>query len=376
MIFCLPRRPLVFLLFLALGVAAFSGCRSVSPPPRQLTWLEQWRQQNPIWRGVHLWVDRESSAQELIQTLPALAAIGVNAVVIEVNYSYEFESHPELRNRHFITRATAHQLAHAARDSGIRLIPQFNCLGHQSFGGRIGPLLREHPDFNETPGETPETPGMYSLCWCPLAPGLHEIVYSLMDEIAEGFEADAFHAGMDEVYCIGSPECPRCQGKNPADLFAGEVNAVHEHLVNERHLEMLMWADRVIGVKYQGHSKYDNAGNDTSGSISLIPRDIIMCDWHYEKRTNYTSLPYLIGQNFRVWPSGFAPVSAARALSDCAQAQNSKLVIGWLATTWNKTSISRSPEYPPIREIIPLWNPAKKSAAPETSKAAVSKTGS
>jgi hypothetical protein len=56
------------------------------------------------WRGVHLWVNRESRAQELLRTLAALAAAGANTVVIEVNYSCEFQAHPELRQKQFITR--------------------------------------------------------------------------------------------------------------------------------------------------------------------------------------------------------------------------------------------------------------------------------
>jgi hypothetical protein len=106
------------------------------------SWLQHWRSQNHFWRGVHLWLDNDKSAHELVDALPKLAADGVNVVVVEVDYSFEFQSHPELRNSHFVTRATAGQLTEAAHRCGIRLIPEFNCLGHQSFGGQISPLLR------------------------------------------------------------------------------------------------------------------------------------------------------------------------------------------------------------------------------------------
>ncbi len=46
----------------------------------------------------------------------------------------------------------------------------------------------------------------------------------------EVFEADAFHAGMDEVFYIGMDECPRCNGKDKAKLFADEVNLISGHL--------------------------------------------------------------------------------------------------------------------------------------------------
>jgi hypothetical protein len=310
------------------------------------------------WRGVHFWLDRDADAQELIRTMPRLAAAGANVVVIEVNYSYEFTAHPELRDRHFITRATAHRLAAAARRNGIRLIPEFNCLGHQSSAGRASPLLRVHPEFSETPLDAMQETNFYCLSWCPRAPGVNEIVFSLIDEIAEGFEADAIHVGMDEVYYIGDDRCPRCHGADPAELFAAQVNALHAHIVGEKKWQMLMWADRVIGPKFQGYCRFDTPRNDLSASIDLIPHDIVMCDWHYEWRKNYPSVPLLAGKGFRVWPAGFLPLKAAQAFSDYALPRPTN-VIGYLATTWTTTSISNAPDWPPIKEILPHWeNPS------------------
>jgi hypothetical protein len=343
------------------GLILLCGCveQRQSSDARTLA-RQNWERQQRNWRGVHLWLDRETSARALIKTLPALAAAGANTVVIEVNYSFEFQAHPELRNRQFITRATAHQLAAAARRCGVRLIPEFNCLGHQSFGGRIAPLLKVHPDFNETPSQSLTNKNIYCLEWCPQAPGLNKIIFSLIDEMAEAFEADAFHVGMDEIYLIGADECPRCHGKNPAELFAAQVNALHEHIVVEKQWQMLMWDDRVIGPKLQGYSRYDNTRNDLSAAIDLIPKNIVMCDWHYEWRKNYPSVPFLADKGFRVWPSGFLPLKAALAFSDFSQQQTNALVIGWLATTWNETSITNSPNWPPIKEIISRWREVKK----------------
>ncbi|MDR3460524.1 MAG: family 20 glycosylhydrolase [Verrucomicrobiae bacterium] len=306
------------------------------------------------WRGVHIWLDRESSARELIRTMPRLAAAGANVVVIEVNYSFEFKQHPELRDKRFITRTTAHRLAAAARRNGIRLIPEFNCLGHQSFSGRIAPLFKAHPEFSETPLSAMHETNFYSLSWCPRAPGLDEIVFSLIDELAEGFEADAIHVGMDEVYYIGEDRCPRCHGADPAELFTEQVKTLHAHIVGEKKWQMLMWADRPIGPKFQGYCRFDNAHNDLSASLNSIPRDIVMCDWHYEWKKAYPSVPLLAGEGFQVWPSGFLPLKAARAFSDYAQAHPTN-VIGYLATTWTTTNISKLPDWPPIKEILPRW---------------------
>lgn len=281
---------------------------------------------NEAWRGVHLWLDNEPDAQTLVKTLPALAAAGANTVVVEVNYSFEFEAHPELRNPRFIRRATAQALAAAARNCGVRLIPEFNCLGHQTSGGHLSPLLRLHPEFNETPSLSLTNPNVYCLEWCPRAPGLNEIIFSLIDELAGAFDAEDFHVGMDEVYLCGAAECPRCRGVSAAELYAAQVNALHAHIVGEKKLRMLMWADRVIGPKFQGHSRFDTPRNDLSAALSRIPRDIVMCDWHYEWKTNYPSIELLAAHGFRVWPAGFLPLKAAAQLSDFALAHRSQVI--------------------------------------------------
>jgi hypothetical protein len=318
-------------------------------------WLAAWRATNAHWRGVHFWLRDDGSARELLQVYPKLAALGVNSVILEVNHRFAFAQHPDLRERRFITAARARELTAAARTNGIRLIPQFNCLGHQSFGRQPVPLLVKYPEFNETPGVSAAATNVYCLSWCPKAPGLTNIVFSLIDDLITGFDADAFHVGMDEVYFIASDKCPRCRGDDPARTFARVVNELHRHIVGERKVEMLMWADRVIGPKYQGRSQYDNERNDTSASIDLIPRDVVMCDWHYEWRREYASVPYLLRQGFRVWPAGFMPASASQAFSHQVRTNPHPRLLGYLCTTWNQTRIADAAEWPPIRDVLREW---------------------
>jgi hypothetical protein len=40
---------------------------------------------------------------------------------------------------------------------------------------------------------------------------------------ARRLRSNAFHAGLDEVFYLGDDKCPRCQGRDKAELFAGEV---------------------------------------------------------------------------------------------------------------------------------------------------------
>lgn len=218
-------------------LAVLAGCRTQAPP---IARVKAWQAANPVWRGVHLSVHSDAQAAELQAALPQLADVGVNVLIVEVDYSFAFQSHPELRTSPCLSRAGARQLAQAAKAQGIRLIPQFNCLGHQSWAKVTEPLLVHYPQFDETPGQFPQNEGIYCRSWCPQHPEVNRVVFALMDELIEAFEADALHVGMDEVFLIGSDHCPRCRGGDPARLFAKAVNDLHAHIVGERKIEMLM----------------------------------------------------------------------------------------------------------------------------------------
>jgi len=84
------------------------------------------------WRGIHVLVNNDEETKTLAQEVPKLAKMGVNVLVVEVDYNYAYASHPELRAPNPMTRNRARALAETCHAHGIRPIPQFQCLGHQS----------------------------------------------------------------------------------------------------------------------------------------------------------------------------------------------------------------------------------------------------
>lgn len=291
------------------------------------------------WRGVHVMAWGLAGGPEGLAPLKeavakVLAPSGVNVIVMEVGYNYEFKSHPELRQTKFITKAQAQDLAHFCRERGIRIIPQLNCLGHQSWRNTLYPLLTQYRELEEPPDDMPGKRWTELRSWCPLHPDVNPIVFALMDELIDAFEADAFHVGMDEVLVIASRKCPRCKDKTPAEVFAAAVNAYHRHLVGEKKVTMLMWGDRLIDGKVMKHGGWAASHNGTAPAIDLIPKDIILCDWHYEKRADYPSIRYFQEKGFRVWPAGWDNVDATKALIACARRNATDRMLGHLSTTW------------------------------------------
>ena len=117
------------------------------------------------WRGVHLIVGNNAQMDALAGEIPALAALGINVLMTEINYSYAYVSHPEVRTINPITEDRVRTLVKVCREHNVRLIPQFQCLGHQSWSTNTFPLLIAYPQFDETPGQFPNNENIYCRSW-------------------------------------------------------------------------------------------------------------------------------------------------------------------------------------------------------------------
>lgn len=256
----------------------------------------------------------------------------VNSVILQIDYHFQFRSHPEVAEPDALSVDDCRRLAEVARRHCVELVPMINCLGHQSWGEATAQLLKAHPEFDETPDLDPKTPGFYCRSWCPSHPDLNPLLFDLFDEVAEAFQSRAFHVGMDEVFILG--QCPRCRGQDNARLFARAVNDYHRHLVGRRGLEMQMWGDRLLDNATMRYGEWESSTNGTAAAIDLIPKDIVLCDWHYQKQTDFPSVRYLQEKGFRVWPAGWDSAENARNLARCALRHQSERMLGYLATTW------------------------------------------
>jgi hypothetical protein len=303
------------------------------------------------WRAVHLLdYNSDSALDALGQNLEVLAKQGINVIILEVDYNFNFKSHPELRRgTDPITRDGARRFAALCRKFKIRLIPQFQSVGHQSWKGETFPLLTVYPKFDLTPGAFPNNEGIYCREWDVLNPEVWRVVFELMDEILDAFNADALHVGMDEVFLLGSEPSPSTKGKDPAALFAKAVNELHTYLVKKRRVEMLMWGDRLIDGTKLDLGEWEASKNGTAAAIDMIPKDIIICPWHYEPRESYPSIPMFIDKGFRVLPAGWKSVEATTALIGFSKSNAGPRMLGHMFTTWGVRK-DELLQFPPLIE--------------------------
>ncbi|MCQ2432085.1 MAG: family 20 glycosylhydrolase [Clostridia bacterium] len=253
-------------------------------------------------RGVHLYLPAEEEfgfAKRLIKYL--ISPMGYNYVILEFAGGMKFDSHPE------ITAAVTHanEMAKAGkwppfphgenadgrpvdkelvrdyvayiRSFGIEVIPEVQSLGHVQFMTAAHPDIAERPEnavkYDETDARLADVPpnDFYPHCYCPSNPKSYEILFDLMDEILEVVQPTEYvHAGHDEVYQIGV--CPVCKKRDPADLYAEDVNKIHDYLA-KRGLRMIIWSDMLQPV-----SPYK-----TISAIHKIPKDILFFDfiWYF-----------------------------------------------------------------------------------------------
>jgi hypothetical protein len=212
-----------------------------------------------------------------------------NLLILRVDWNYDYQSHPELSDPNPLTLQDVKRIVTTCRKHNIRIAPQINLLGHQSWAETTYALLRVYPEFDETPHVDtknytgwPNPDGLYCKSYCPLHPDVHKIVFALVDELTDAFETNLFHAGMDEVFYIGDDKCPRCSGRDKAELYAGEVTKIQNHLALQGK-RLMIWGDRLIDGKTTGIGAWEASMNNTYRAIDLIPKEVFICDWHYER---------------------------------------------------------------------------------------------
>lgn len=311
----------------------------------------------------------------------------VNTLILRIDYHYQFKSHPELIDTLALSSDDVKKLVNACKKNHIKLIPQINLLGHQSWANKNGKLLAVYPQFDETPWIVmpekyawPNADSLYCKSYCPLHPELHKILFDVIDEICNAFESDAFHAGMDEVFILGDSKCERCSGKTKSELFAGEVTTLRNHLASvstvRKKRELWIWGDRLLDGRATGVGMWEGSFNDTHTAIDMIPKDVVICDWHYD-RPDKTGM-YFAQKGFRVITCPWRKPDVALAqLNDIIQFRKDadpavrKKYLGIMQTVWSSPSAFLSgyyglnvsnPNQQALDSVNTAWNTFKSLA--------------
>ena len=298
-------------------------------------------------KSIHLLdYNTNEDLMQLSGQIDSLAHKGINTIFLEIDYHFKFKSHPELQQtENVITKSGARKLANICSNYGISIIPQFQSLGHQSWAENTMKLLTVYPELDLTPGAFPNNDSLYCREWDLMNPKVNEIVFPMIDEIIDAFNAEGIHLGMDEVFLLGSSKSPSTKGMDPAFLYGKVVREFHDYFTKKQGKQLYMWGDRLIDASKYGYGNWEASMNGTFLAIDSVPKDIIICDWHYLTQNEYPSVDLFLKKGFRVLPSSWKDAEAANAFIRYSYAKQDSNMLGHMFTTWGEVPKDSLLEY-------------------------------
>lgn len=249
-------------------------------------------------------------------------AAGFTAVQVLLIDGVQFDHAPWKPVKSAWTKAEFISWVAYARAHGLEVIPEVKLLTHQEkFFQRQYPGLM----FN-------------TVSYDPRKDATYAVVFPFLDELSEAVHPPAIHIGHDEAFgwTVGQVSKWLKLGEVmiPADLFLRDVVRVHDYL-SRKGIETWMWTDMVLSpAEFPGAQTKHLHGIAAGYGKALrhqLPRDIVMCDWHYgDEQGSFPSMDIMQGEGFRVIGTTWKRESTTRKFSRYAL---SRRAYGLMATT-------------------------------------------
>lgn len=146
-------RKKLFLIFITLFGVLCVSYPAIAQPHKEFPWNKL-----PV-KALLLSAPTPGEVQVLSDFIrDALPREGVSTLALRIEYLYQFKSHPELAEKNALSESDLKKFVKACKDAHIRFIPTVNLLAHQSEKTEIGPLLKQYPQFDESPDYNPPVP--------------------------------------------------------------------------------------------------------------------------------------------------------------------------------------------------------------------------
>ena len=266
-------------------------------------------------RGYRVFIPGRENFDDFKRMVDMLVYYKYNAIMIEVGGAMEYKRHPEInaewiefcREVHqspneakriqkethtewkknsihadngggsFITQDELQNLIAYCRERGLEVIPEVPTLSHCDY------IVRAYRELNERCEDT------YPDTYCPSNPKTYEIVFDILDEIVEVFNPRYVNIGHDELYTLG--KCPLCRGKNPVDLYVGDVEKISDYL-KKKKVRTIIWAEKLLDNLYfpgpgdEIHG-YGGTGDEVwdiprlAECAGKVPKDVILLHWYW-----------------------------------------------------------------------------------------------
>ncbi|MBN1672050.1 MAG: family 20 glycosylhydrolase [Kiritimatiellae bacterium] len=210
--------------------------------------------------------------------VPRLAAWGYNTIFAhftdDEGCAMRFDSHPRLASPHAFTKRDMRRWVSSAAAHGVTVIPELESFGHTVYihGLKAYRHLRE------------PTVGHFNAI-NPLHRETRRIMRHLVRETAEVFDAPYIHMGLDEVNFGASPQVRRARrSKEKWHIFADYICAMRAE-TEAAGRRMMIWGDHLL---------------KTPEIAGAVPKDIVICDWHYQVNVGPDTVEFFTERGFEV----------------------------------------------------------------------------
>lgn len=275
-------------------------------------------------RGVHVVLDDHSPELHGRLIEQVFAPLKFNKIIMQVDH-IKWERHPEIWQPWSLPKESVKELLKKAEANNMEVIPLLPTLSHCEY--LFGSLAGDAPKVNEEIAEDPTTAYLY----CPNLEKTYRIVFDLLEELLDLFKPRWVHIGHDEVLNRGRfASCIRCRGMQPHFLFAEDVKRLYEFL-KERGVGVMMWGDMLLRPDEAFDAAHGGEPQNFWLARKLIPRDIVIVDWHYQPSPRYPSVRVFKQEGFEVigatWRNQKTIVEFSKAAKEAG-------ALGMVQTTW------------------------------------------
>ena len=269
-------------------------------------------------RGVSLMLPGVKNIDFTKKLLEYCAYYAVNTVLFEVGGAMEYKRHPEINegwellcenvgeyqgkafdivcsrewNKNvfhienggmsYLKQEQVKEIVRYAKELDIEIIPIIPSLSHSDY------ILYNHRELAERPEDD------YPDTYCPLNDKVYDILFDIIDEVADVFEPETINIGHDEWYspCV----CEKCRNKKAEELFAQDIRKIYDY-IKKKGIDVMMYGDKLINAyTMQGRPEggalkpvrnfktglYQNSIIPaTYKAIDLIPEDIKIYHWYH-----------------------------------------------------------------------------------------------
>lgn len=273
-------------------------------------------------------------------------SVGYNELFLYGEGAFEYKKHPECSRKWALKQDDFINLQdYASEKYKMFLIPVIPALGHANYA--LDSKKFEH--LREVKGHVKPVIKTSMRQFCTSNPESYSVIEELLAEWMEITRAPYIHIGGDESWNFAT--CPECRRK-AEKIGRGRSLAEHFNSVNgivKKHgKQTIIWHDMLF--YYQD-------------CLSLLDKDIIICDWHYEENIehnpgisiyNWSKTDFLKAYENEKLSAYICPMSKfnfpkeSSNIKTFIENSQDKKTIGFLNTVWEMKKIPYASCFPSL----------------------------